>query len=402
MADVSPSWRARRDALGEVLLAAAPLWRPQPFKEARPAWCAAFPALTARLLDLPDDLVSRLGRGDGDGAELHALLAGALPLLDELAALTVLSPTDAAPSPAHATATPRLLWEIPGRKAAQIEAFADAVGEVRRPLLEWCAGKGHLGRLLGARWGVPVHSLEIDAALCAEGQRLAGRVHLPQQFLNADALGPGALDGCAGQHAVALHACGDLHRRLVAEAGSAGLQALDVAPCCYHRLAAPQYQALGGTSPLVLSVDDLRLAVTGTATAAPREEREVAREGAWKLAFAALRQDVTGEGAYRPFKPVDRRWRQVDFADWCHLLAAREGLVLPAGLDWAAWEARGWLRQREVARLSLVRFAFRRAIEVWLACDLAACLEAQGYAVTVHTFCTPQLTPRNLFLSARC
>jgi len=399
MADVSPSWSARRDAVGELLLAGAALWRPQPFKEARPAWCEALPALTARLWDLPDDRVSQLGRGDSDGAELHALLADALPLLDALAALTVLPAAGADPSPVHPT--PRLLWEIPGRKAAQIEAFAGAVGAVRQPLLEWCAGKGHLGRLLGARWGVPVHSLEIDAALCAEGRRLAGRVHLPQQFLNADALGPGALDGRAGQHAVALHACGDLHRRLVTEAGSAGLQALDVAPCCYHRLAAPHYQALGGASPLVLSVEDLRLAVTGTATAAPREEREVAREGAWKLAFAALRQEVTGEGAYRSFKPVDRRWRQVDFADWCQLLAAREGLILPAGLDWAAWEALGWQRQREVARLSLVRFAFRRAIEVWLASDLAACLEAQGYAVAVQTFCTPQLTPRNLFVSAR-
>lgn len=398
MADLSRSWRARRDALGEVLLAAAALWRPQPFKEARPAWCAALPALTARLLALPDDVAGRLGRGDGDGAALRALLADALPLLDELAALTIL-PTAAGPSPAQVT--PRLLSEIPGRKAAQIAAFAGAVGEVRQPLLEWCAGKGHLGRLLGARWGVPVHSLEIDAALCAEGQRLAGRVHLPQQFLNADALGPGALDGGAGQHAVALHACGDLHRRLVAEAGSAGLRALDVAPCCYHRLAAPQYRVLGGASSLVLSVDDLRLAVTGTATAAPREEKEVARESAWKLAFAALRQEVTGEGAYRPFKPVDRRWRQVDFAAWCQLLAAREGLSLPARLDWAAWEAAGWQRQREVARLTLVRFAFRRAIEVWLVSDLAACLEAQGYAVAVHTFCAPQLTPRNLFLSAR-
>ena len=109
-----------------------------------------------------------------------------------------------------------------------IDAFAAAVGEVRQPLLEWCAGKGHLGRLLGARWGVPVHSLELDAALCAEGQRLAGRLHLRQDFMAGDALAPRALAGSAGRHAVALHACGDLHRRLVAGAGEAGLPALDL------------------------------------------------------------------------------------------------------------------------------------------------------------------------------
>jgi hypothetical protein len=74
---------------------------------------------------------------------------------------------------------------------------------------------------------------------------------------------------------------------------------------------------------------------------------------------------------------------------------------LPAGLDFAACEAAGWLRHRESRRLQLVRQAFRRAIEVWLLCDLAAWLEKQGYAVTLREFCARALTPRNLLLSAR-
>ena len=52
-------------------------------------------------------------------------------------------------------------------------------------------------------------------------------------------------------------------------------------------------------------------------------------------------------------------------------------------------------------RLSLVRLAFRRALEVWLLRDMAQHLEGHGYRISVAPFCTPELTPRNLMLSAR-
>ena len=183
-------------------------------------------------------------------------------------------------------------------------------------------------------------------------------------------------------------------------AAATGLVALDIAPCCYHRQRETHYTPLAGPSPLQLNLDDLRLAVTGTATAGARETRRVEQETAWKLAFVALLESLTG-APYRPFRPVERGASDQGFAAWCGRLAEREALVLPSGVDWSAWEAIGWQRQREVARLSLVRFAFRRAIEVWLAYDLAAVLEAQGYMVRVETFCDARVTPRNLLVSAR-
>ncbi len=83
-------------------------------------------------------------------------------------------------------------------------------------------------------------------------------------------------------------------------------------------------------------------------------------------------------------------------------MAEREGDKLPAEIDWYAAEAAGWQRQRETMRLSLVRHAFRRAIELWLVLDLASFIAEQGYEVEVGSFCDRKLTPRNILISARC
>jgi hypothetical protein len=52
-------------------------------------------------------------------------------------------------------------------------------------------------------------------------------------------------------------------------------------------------------------------------------------------------------------------------------------------------------------RLSIPRHACRRALELWLAFDLAEYLETCGYEPSLSTFCDRQLTPRNLLLTAR-
>ena len=52
-------------------------------------------------------------------------------------------------------------------------------------------------------------------------------------------------------------------------------------------------------------------------------------------------------------------------------------------------------------RLSIMRNAFRRPLEVWLALDLAVRLENDGYSVNLGRFCERRLTPRNLLISAR-
>jgi hypothetical protein len=387
--------RQRKAALEALLLAYQSLWRPQPFRETEPAWCAEYPDLAREALAMdPASLEARAA----DAEALVRWLAGHFPDLAGLLPLLELPPRPLQPLPptdAH------LCWGIPGRKLAQIEAFAAALGRPAAPVVEWCAGKGHLGRLLAAAWGIPVLSLEIDPALCAAGTALARRHRLDaaQGFVQADVLELGSTHHLGGRHALALHACGDLHRRLISGAVETACPALDLVPCCYYRTADKTYRPLSG-GRLQLSHDDLRLAVTDTVTASPRARQESRTAMAWKLAFQTLARELTGK-PYRPLKPVPEAWLADGFAAWCRRLAAREGLQLPARLDWQRLEAEGVRLAGRVRRLELVRLAFRRPLELWLLTDMAVFLEEHGYRVDLGPFCPPMLTPRNLLLSAR-
>jgi hypothetical protein len=384
----------RFQQLDALLAEHAWLWRPQPFKQARPAWCARLPGLCETLLGLSDEELARL---TDDSGALNALLAEHLPALTVLDELTRLPTRE---QNTLADLGPHFANAIPGRKWQQVSAFAGALGAVRAPLLEWCGGKGHLGRLLAAQWQQPVLTLDHDPALCEEGDRLAQRAHVAQTFRLDDALAPSAAEAVAGRHAVALHACGELHRTLVRQAVAQGAPALDIAPCCYHLLLENDYRPFSANAQLQLTRDDLRLAVTETVTALGREVRLRDREMAWKLGFNRLRQSL-GEEEYRPLRPIDKAWLNGDFAGFCRRLAEREGVELPPQPAWQEFEQAGWQRQRETMRLSLPRHAFRRAIELWLVLDLAGFLETNGYSVRVGTFCARELTPRNILISAR-
>jgi len=389
-------------ALAAMLRRWEGLWRPSPFHEETPPWCGEFPALATAVLALADDQVTALEEGN---TVLICRMQASIPDLEALHDLIRVPDLTAGADQGGAgqalpPAPPRLLAHVPGRKQEQIRAFAAAVGPVRHPLLEWCAGKGHLGRLMAWRHGRPVASLEIDAPLVVDGQALARRAGLHQDFICADALAPGAQAHLPGRHVLALHACGDLHGALLRGAVARGVPALDVSPCCYYRIATHRYVPFCVDAGLDLSRDELHLAVTETVTAGGRDRRRGATAAAWKLAFLELRQ-AAGVDRRRPFPPVPASWLAQGFEGWMIRLAAREGVAIPADLDWPALEARAWQRRYQVIRLDLVRFAFRRALELWLVLDRAVYLERAGYAVRVGTFCPRQTSPRNLLIQAR-
>ncbi|TPW14460.1 MAG: hypothetical protein FD130_1369, partial [Halothiobacillaceae bacterium] len=306
---------------------------------------------------------------------LFTLLAPYLPELEEIPALSCL---ERGVSLSHAEVNPHVEWGVPGRKGEQIAAFVAAVEEYNAPLLEWCGGKGHLGRRLAAERQQAVVTLEWNAQLCEAGRQLAARTRMEQHFSPVDVLHAEVDHYLAGHHVVALHACGELHRHLVRRAVALHVPALDVAPCCYYHGAPEAYQPFNQQLQLMLSRDDLRLTVTETVTAAPREVALRDREMAWKLGF------IPG-----------------DCGQFCRLLAQREGVRLPGEVAWQEYEAYGWQRQRETMRLSLVRQAFRRALELWLVLDMATFLEQSSYEVALTTFCPRHVTPRNILLSAR-
>lgn len=384
---------ARQRALDGLLAEFRQLWHAQPFREPRPDWCRQWPALAAELLALDDSEQIRLA-DDGEAA-----LAFVARHVTGLAGLTEVAGVADCSRSSLPDCGPFWDYGIPGRKRAQIEAFAVSAARSGQPLIDWCGGKGHLGRLLALHWHTGVTTLEINCNLCAEGERLARRARVAQNFVAGDVTLPDT-ELPLGGHAVALHACGHLHRALVGRAAASGLAALDMAPCCYHLGVDGDYVPLSGPLLTRVTGDDARLAVTESVTSSPRQRRQRDREMAWKLAFDAWRR-LQGDGNYVNFRPVPAAWMRGGFAEFMGLMTWREQLPEPVAHRLAELEQRGWKRQREVMRLSIVRHAFRRPLEIWLALDLAVRLKNDGYSVSLGRFCERRLTPRNLIISAR-
>lgn len=376
------------------------VWRPLPFQHRELPWAPRFPALVEALLRLCDATWERL-QADPFAA---SPLATWLPVaeLGELVALPEL-PADDAGLPAS--------WcrHVGGRKWRQIEAFVPrmkvASGQV---LVEWCAGKGHLARTLARRHGTDVTALEWQPALCDDGRALADRQGVAVRLQAQDVLAPGVERWLTPDtHVAALHACGDLHVRLLEVAAGSG-SAVSLAPCCYHRTAAERYRPLSrlgrelaGRHGLALSRDDLALAVQETVTAPRHARRNRERANAWRLGFDLLQRELRGVDDYLPLPSLAHGRLPDTFAGFCRWAAERKGVALPASVDWAAYEQAGRRRRDEVSRLELVRHLFRRPLEVWLVLDRLLSLEEGGFTVELGTFCDRALTPRNLLLRAR-
>ena len=395
MNSLQTSWPDRFHYLDTALQQHRWLWSAQPFKQSRPSWCEHLPELTSLLLNLPDEQVERYTADSTLGLQL---LAEYLPELFELNEQLVLPWYRQTTT---ADAGPHIAWEIPGRKWQQITAFQRAVTPSAAAVVEWCGGKGHLGRLLANQWRVPVATLEWNETLCREGERLAARVGTQQRFHCCDIHATQATDHLKKHHVVALHACGSLHRKLLRDAVEMSVPALDLVPCCYAHGLNSDYIPFSASATLNLSRDEVRLAVTDSATATPAQIRLRDREMAWKLGFDILRRELLQVDEYRPIPSINKAWLNLPYRDFCRQLAQREGLTLPSGLNWQHYENIGWYRQREVMRLSLVRIAFRRALEMWLVLDMGSYLTQHGYRLNLGTFCERDVSPRNILLSAR-
>jgi len=295
--------------------------------------------------------------------------------------------------------------DIKGRKLEQIQAFATEMQVGDLPVLEWCAGKGHLGRWLSFRQQREVISLEWQAALCLEGQQQAEKLKLSQRFIQADVLaGDASMQLKIGQQVVALHACGDLHIRLLQLASQTGTKQLDIVPCCYHLIATEQYQALSTLAQQStlgqLSRDELKLAVQAQVTAGERVTRLRQIEVMWRLAYQELYQAAHDVTEYRPLSSVPKHWFSGEFSAFAQWASEQHQWQIPADTDWGHYLQMGQQRHLLVQKMQLVRSLFRPLLEQWLVLDRALFLQQQGYQVHIKQFCDYQLTPRNLMISA--
>ncbi|HJN78350.1 MAG TPA: methyltransferase [Myxococcota bacterium] len=286
---------------------------------------------------------------------------------------------------------------IKGRKWAQVEAFARVVlGNLPTDgsLVEWCSGKGHLGRNLCIWSGRPARCIEIDPALCAAGRRRLRDE--PVTFVTADVTEPSTAEHLhPGDSVLALHACGELLAALLPASDELGF--LAAAPCCYHRTEQPFL----GSQTMELDDQHVRLATVGETCAGVATQRVRRREHAWRAALDLLVREATGEDRYHPTRPCKQSdITQRSFEEFVRWIADDRGLPLPE-FDPERAERAGWERARVIRALGLVRAIYGRRLEHVLCTDRALYLEERGWSVEIGTFCGREVTPRNLAFVAR-
>ncbi|KGJ97896.1 MULTISPECIES: methyltransferase [Pseudoalteromonas] len=359
--------------------------------------CLPWPELHDPLTALTDQDVAEL---DTDQAQLYQFFSPYIPGIEQLSQLASLPVITS-------SRTDYPFWisnGIKGRKFTQLQDFVGALPANDQPILEWCAGKGHLGRMLAFNGAPSVHSIELQSHLCEQGQKSAQQQGLAMQFSQADVLTDNTQDFFNPQtHAVALHACGALHQTFMHQASAAKVTQISFSPCCYHLFTENNYQAMSEQakrSALNLTHRDLKLALQETVTAPSRVGKVRKTEVEWRLGFDALRKSLTGESAYVSVPSVNKAIFSDSFESFCKWAADKKALKLPKDIDYNKFLLIGQARKKITERVELVRHVFRRAIEVWLVLDRALYLQQQGYNVSVSTFCEKQLTPRNILILA--
>jgi hypothetical protein len=383
--------RARLEALVGILDACADVLDEAPFRTPEPVWTRRRGDLARALEALDDTAVERL---EADPAGLRAFLARYLPAFTDAEPLLEVPrlPADAAVLALPEARAPG----VPGRKWTQVRAFAAALPPGDGPWLDWCSGKGHLGRLVAGLRGGALRCVEHDAALCRAGAALADD---GARFECADVIDD-RVRPAADETVLALHACGALHETLVERLRAGDGRRLALAPCCYHRTP-DDWTPLSRSGPRVgLSREHARLAVTETVTAPARVRRRHGRERVLRLAWDALWRAQHGEATPTPQPSLPESAFGAEDADAFRALVARldPGVATPAGAT--PWLAAGRARAARVRRLELARAGLRRVLELRMVLDRALALAEAGRTVRLGTFCDRAVTPRNLLLLA--
>lgn len=405
--------------LDRTLVQSRKLWQPQPFIDRSPDWIHSHSHIYHSLLALSDPALEELS---SDVQALAQWFKSWEPdLYQDLTCFNV-------PRQEEVDLPGLNTFDdvgVPGRKWEQITAFANAMPSIDASTVDWCAGKGHLSRVIQRTHGGTVHCLEWDADLVASGRQLARKQKLDLKFYQHDVLQPlpepllaqmplisqpkilsvsDNVEPAPQQFShVGLHACGELHMQLIRCASSMRAPLIVLSPCCYHKIEAQNYRplsTLGMQSTLLLARRDLHLAVQETVTAGRRQKRLRAQERHWRLAFDLLQRDCRLCDEYLSVPSLKQSQLAEDFVEFCHWAADKRKIELGRNIDFADYLARAEVLERRVTRLELLRQVFKRPLELWLILDRALYLEQQGYRVSISEFCDRQVTPRNLLLTA--
>ncbi|WP_353406226.1 methyltransferase [Pseudoteredinibacter isoporae] len=377
-------------------------WQSHAFREPELPWRAQLPDLHAALLALGDESLLEL---ESDAGALQRFTQDYVPGQDALLKMlegipSLLRSPDEIPSEMRFFAK-----HIPGRKWQQIQYFSAHTESRGKRFIDWCCGKGHLGRYMARSRAADVLGLEWDQVLVDEGRDLArDMVEGTMDLQCCDVLSRETVDHLASKdHVLALHACGDLHRQLLTTAVLKPMAAVSIAPCCYQKTRAERYEFLsrqGQEQALALRRQDLHTMVQETVTAPGAVRRRRIQLQQWRLGFDLLQRELRGEDTYMTTPSLPQSVLKLGFKGFCRLLAERRGLSLSAEPDWDHYETLGEQRFAEARRLDVLRLSYRRALEVLVLLDQLLFLQEHGFQAELREFCPRELSPRNLLINA--
>lgn len=376
------------------------LWMAEPFhlsRESDVAWQHEYSGLYQWLSELS---VEQIQAYKSDNEKLSRAIKAVFPTATELLSLCQIEPL----THSELTITANMTSGIPGRKLSQIQAMGVFALSNHKgsEWLEWCSGKGYLGRILTSQSQQPVTSFEWQESLCLSGQADADKNKLKMHFVQGDALSDSARAVFnPQQHAVALHACGDLHVKLLQNATEAGNRAITISPCCYHLTENSHYLPLSDeakSSCLKLSRQALRIPLQETVTGGERVIRHRQQEMVFRLGLDSMLTEELNHQGYMPIPSIKKSELSNGFAYLCRWAAKKKQFMLSDQIDFDYWEKKGLERFWLMERLSLIQQLFRRPLEVWLALDKGLFLQQQGYQVQVGEFCPRAVTPRNILI----
>lgn len=303
-------------------------------------------------------------------------------------------------------------YQVAGRKWSQITRFVPHVPK-HKNILEWCSGKGHLGRLAASDGASSLLSLEWQQALCEKNQELNRRLEIEQRYCSVHIYQCDVLSKEVNEYLdqkqfpIALHACGDLHTQLIQQVVNHKMEGICLAPCCYNLISKEKYRPLSRRaqqSQLSLSKHDLSLPLKKIVTAGRREKVEQSKEKLWRIAFDCWQRKVLTSDHYMPLPTIPKRVLKSGFESfvaWASETKKQPQLIQQAGIldsQKALQEASN--RMPAILQMEWVQHHFQRAIEVWLLLDKAMYLQENGYKSEIFEFCNASDSPRNLMLRA--
>ncbi|MGX9415753.1 methyltransferase [Vibrio sp. WJH972] len=386
------------------------LWRYQPFQHmtqsddsSRYPWRDEYLLLSDFLNSISDhDIVSHRQQSGDDW--LHTLLPELIDVR-HAARFPISSKVD--DSYSIEQQVQGLINGIPGRKAAQLDAMVNAV--VRRVTkaeqwLEWCSGKGYLGRLLASHTKKKVVSFEYQATLCDAGRAFAKQHLLPITFVQGDALLPSAKKAIhPSSHALALHACGDLHIKLIQYGTELNLPALTVAPCCYHLIQSDRFMPISDAyqrAQVKLTREELRIPLQQTVTGGERVKRHRKLEMMYRIGVDMIFRKQCGDQEYTPLPSIKKSMLAEGFEHFVRWAADYHSRAI-GECDFNDYISQAEKKFYQMERISLVQQQFYPILEAWIVLDKVLYLQEYGYDVSVEQFCSSIVTPRNLLIHAQ-